>query len=148
MPVEGFLDDLPTLRHPEKSEKIRHANAGTGQFSRPVCDFDPNYSDRFEDVDADDARFDAWSRSISINPIEQKFRSNGELIAGITKKRGLRVEGVAHQFALALLAAVDVQLESLQDRVMLGWGSCWCHAERIRHKKSGHQRTRLAKKGA
>src|ERR1700690_278151 len=92
IPVEGFLDDLPILRHPEKSEEIRHANAGTGQFSRPVCDFDPNHSDRFEDVDADDTRFDARCWSISINPIEQKFRSNGELIAGITKKRGLRVE--------------------------------------------------------
>ena len=118
--MKGFLDDLPTLWHPKKSEEIRHANAGTGQFSRPVCDFDPNHSDRFEDVDADDARFDARCWSISINPIEQEFRSNGELIAGITKKRGLRVEGGAHQFALALLAAVDVQLESLQDLVMLG----------------------------
>ncbi len=117
--MEGFLDDLPTLRHSEKSEEIRHANARTGQFSGPVCDFDPNHSDRFEDVDADDARFDAWCWSIAINPIEQKFRSNGELITGITKKRGLRVEGGAHQFGFTLLAAVDVQLESLQDLVML-----------------------------
>ncbi len=118
--MEGFLDDLPTLRHPEKSEQVRHANAGTGQFSRPVCDFDPNHCDRLEDVDADDTGFDVRCWSISINPIEEKFRSNGELTAGIPKKRGLRVEGGAHQFALALLAAFDVQLEGLQDLVMLG----------------------------
>ena len=146
--MKGFLDDPPTLGHPEKREEIRHANAGTRQFSRPVCDFEPNHSDRFEDVHTDDSRFDTRRWSICINPIEQKFRSNGELIAGITKERGLRVEGGTHQFALALLAAVDVQLESLQDLVMLGWGFCWCHAERIRRRKSGHQRTRLAKKGA
>jgi hypothetical protein len=146
--VKSFLDDLPTLWHPKKSEEIRHANAGTGQLSRPVCDFDPNHCDRFEDVDAHDARFYARCWSISINPIEQKFSSNGELIPGITEERCLRVEGGTHQFALALLAAVDVQLESLQDLVMLGWGFWWCHVERIRRKKSGHQRTRLAKMGA
>ncbi len=118
--MKGFLDDLPTLGHPEKGEEIRHANAGAGQFTRPVCDFDPNRGDGFEDVDANDTRFDARCWSISINPIEQKVRSNGELIAGIAKKRGLGVEGGTHQLAVALLAALDVQLESLQDLVM--WG--------------------------
>ncbi len=146
--MKGFLDDPPTFGRPEKSEKIRHANARTGQFTRPVRDFELNHSDRFEDVHAYDARFNIRGWSVSINPIEQEFRSNGQLPAGITEERGLRVEGGTHHFAAALFAAVDVQLEGLQDLVMLGRRLHWCHAARIRSRKSGHQGTSMVKEGA
>jgi len=108
--MKGFLDDPPTLRHPEKGKKIRHVNSGTGQSSRPVCDFESNNRNRLDDVHAYDARCNIRRWSVSINPVEQEWGANSELTAGITKERGCRVEGWAHHVALALLAAVDIEL--------------------------------------
>ena len=86
--------------------------------------------------------------SISLDPVEQEPESNGELIAGVTKERSLRVESGTHQFAVALLATVNVQLKSFQNRVMFGLGFRGGHAQTVRPAGSGHQRTNLAKEGA
>jgi hypothetical protein len=60
----------------------------------------------------------------------------------------LGVESGAHQFAVALLTAVNVQLKSLQDCVVFGFGFWSGHARTVRPVGSGHQRTNLAKAGA
>jgi hypothetical protein len=65
--------------------------------------------------------------SISLEP-----EYNGELIAGVTKERGLRAESGTHQFGVALLATVNVQLKSCQNRVMFGLGFCSGHAQTVR----------------
>lgn len=45
--MKSFLDDPPTLGHPKKCKEVRHADPGTGQLARPVCDFKPDHSNRF-----------------------------------------------------------------------------------------------------
>src|SRR5687767_14703971 len=117
MPMKSFLNDPPALRHPEKCKEVRHADAGTGQLARPVCDFKPDHSNRFGYVHANDSGFNTGRWSISLDPVEQEPESIGELIAGVTKERSLRVESGTHQFAVALLATVNVQLKSFQNRI-------------------------------
>jgi hypothetical protein len=57
-----------------------------------------------------DARLDIRSRAVSIDPIEEEAGSYSQLFACVTKERGLRVKGRTHEFALPLLAAIDVPL--------------------------------------
>jgi hypothetical protein len=146
--VKSFLDDPPTLRHPEKRKDVRHADAGTGQLARPVCNFKPDHRNRFGYVNTDDSGLNIGRWSISINPVEQESKSNGELIAGITKERSLLVESGTHQFAVALLATVNVELKSFQNRVVFGLGFRGGHAQTVRPTSFGHQRTNLAKEGS
>jgi hypothetical protein len=148
MPVKSFLDDPPTLGHPKKCKEVRHADPGTGQLARPVCDFKPDNSNRFGYVNADDSGLNIGRWSISLDPVEQESESNRELIAGVTKERSLRVESGTHQLAVALLATVNVQLKSFQNGVMFGLGFRGGHAHTVRPLGSGHQRTNLAKEGA
>ncbi len=147
MPVKRLLDNPPTLRHAEECEEIRHSDAGTCQLARPVCDLKPYHSNRLGDVHADNPRFNIGRRSISVDPVEQELNSDRELIADITKERGLRVEGSSHQYAVALLATVDVELKSFQNRVVFGLIFCGGHGETIRCGRSGQQRTKPAKIG-
>jgi hypothetical protein len=146
--VKSFLDDPPIPRHPQKCKDVRHADAGTGQIARPVCDFKPDNSNRFGYVHADNSGLNIGRWSISINPVEQEPKSNGELIASVSKERSLRVESMTHQVAVALLATINVQLKSFQDRVVFGLSFCGGHVETVRRAGSGHQRTNLAKEGA
>jgi hypothetical protein len=146
--VKSFLDDPPTLRHPEKCKEVRHTDAGTSQLARPVCDFKPDHSNRFGYVDADDSGLNIGRWPISLDPVEQEPESNGELIAGVTKERSFRVESRTHQFAVALLATVNEQLKSFQNRIMFGLCFRGGHAQTVRPAGSGHQRTNLAKEGA
>jgi hypothetical protein len=130
--VKSFLDDPPTLVHSEKCKEVRHADAGTGQIARPVCDLKPNHSNRFSYFYANDAGLNVRSWSVSVDPVEQESESIRELIASITKERSLRVKGGTHQFAVALLATVNVQLKSFQNRVMFRLGFRGGHAPTVR----------------
>jgi hypothetical protein len=109
--VEGFLDDLPAIGCAEEGEKIRHADAGAGQLARPVGDFEPDDGDRFEYIDAGDARFDVGCGSITVDPVKEESSTDGELIAGVAEEGGLGMEGLGHEFAVASFAAVNVELE-------------------------------------
>jgi hypothetical protein len=145
--VKSFLDDPPTLRHPQKCKDVRHADPGTGQRARPVCNLKPDDSNRFGYVHADDSELNIGRWSISVDPVEEELKSNGELVAGITKERSLLVESGTHQFAIALLATFNVQLKSFQNRVVFRLGFRGGHAHTVPPTDSGHQRTNLAKEG-
>ena len=116
--MKGLLDNPPTFRHAEKRENIRHANAGTCQLTRPVGDLDPNDRYGFHDVHAYHPRFNIWSWPVLIDPIEEEVGSDSKLLAGIAKERCIGMERRAHEFAVALSAAIDVKLKGLHHFVV------------------------------
>jgi hypothetical protein len=147
MPVKSFLNNPPALGHPEKCEEVRHVDPGTGQLARPVCDFKPDHRNRFGCIHADHSGLNIGRWPISVDPVEEEPESNGELIAGVTEERSLRVESGTHHFTVALLATVNVQLKSFQNRIVFGLGFRGGHAQTVRPTGSGHQGTNPAKEG-
>lgn len=127
--MEGFLDDLPTLGHSQESEHIGHVCSSRARHGAgPSRNFQTNHSDGIEYVDADKARLYIDSRTVLVDPVEKECRSHCEIGSDITKECSIWVKSGAHQFTLALLASIDVELHRSEDCVVFGRVVCSCHA--------------------
>src|SRR5262245_59195701 len=112
--MKDVIHNLPRPIDFEEREQVSEAVAV------PVIEFQPDPSNRVDDVDTDDPGVEPCGWGIVVHSVKEELdRAGKELPIGIAEDGRVLVEGGFHLVALAGLRTIDVMLDRLGNRLIL-----------------------------
>ena len=114
MLMKDVVHNLPRPIDFEEREQVSEA------ATVPVIEFQPNLSNRVDDVDTDDPGVEPCGWGIVVHSVKEELdRTSKELPIGIAEDGRVLVEGGFHLGASASLRTIDIMLDRLGNRLIL-----------------------------
>src|SRR5262249_55069358 len=114
MLMKDVVHNLPRPIDFEEREQVSEAAAV------PVIEFQPDPSNRVDDVDTDDPGVEPCGWGIVVHSVKEELdRASKELPIGIAEDGRVLVEGGFHLGASASLRTIDIMLDRLGNRLIL-----------------------------
>src|SRR5215207_8899269 len=111
--MENLVHDFPLAIDFEECKEIGKAVAG------PVVEFQSHRGNRLHEIDAGNSAFELSGCTILIVPVKELLDGPREQISSDVPKDGcVRMKSELHVGGMSRLAAIDVVLNRLRDRVI------------------------------